>query len=818
LLNIVFLKLYIDSVVVNTNFWGGLKKIFFVILILSSCTVPRKYQKNKPFLFKTSIDLKGGKFNTDERNLAKLRLYAQLDDSAKIFIKDFFFLWHFVDRPAAYDTSYTFLSARNMIGSMHHLGYYQATDSVAIDTVMEGNQHRVFVKYIIKAGNPTLIDTVSYNLSKPNLEKLAIVTKDESFLIKETPVTKANVLAEISRMVELYRNNGYYKFSPDDLKVTGDTTILSLTTISDDPFENIRLLAEANEKRNKPTIKLAMILNPQGDSLRLQKFHINNVYIYPDYNSTDTLNAINYIQDTTKKSNYYIRYHKKLFHNNFLVRNMEFKKGDLYKQDNYTKTISNFSKTGVWQNVNIQTIESKDSIGKLDMVLQLIPAKKYGFEANVEASFSANSNNNSAIVANTGNLFGISTNVSLQNRNIHKDGIRMTHAIRAGVELNTNTRQANRVINSNELSYTNTITFPRLLGPINLLPNKWFNNGRPLSQQSFTNFAPSYTKRIDLFNLFSNGIAFGNEWSNKINRKNIIKFPNIEYSYLYNQSDSFARILTNNSYLKYSYNTALIIGSSYSFSSTYINPKHTNKKHSFRGNIEESGLLLGRLHVFDKQLRQYIKVDGEYTYTTTNPKSARVFRAFLGVGVPFGNDSVSLPFFKQYFSGGPNSMRGWPIRGIGPGAKALAKITDPTFGFNDRTGDIRFEINAEYRHDLFQIIPNTLVLKWALFTDIGNVWNFRNNTPSAGASNLQFKIKDFYNELGADVGTGFRFDFNYVVLRFDLGFRVKRPDIFTNSGWQIPNINLANLLGGSAENKEWRNENFNFTIGLSYPF
>ncbi len=818
--------------VVKTKFLNVLKNIFCAALILSSCTTAQNYQKGKPFLFKNSIELRGGNFNTDERNIAKQRLYAQLEDSARVFTKDKLFLFHTaIPAAAVYDTAYTYKSARNMIGSMFHLGYYQAKDSVIIDTIVHtalvrkrksllhlswDKQQRVSAKYIVYAGNPTLIDTFSYRLNKPALQLLAVETMPKSFIKKGNPVTKGDVLAETSRLVDLYRNNGYYKFITDDLRMRGDTTILSLTNISADPFENIRLLAEANLKRNKPTIKLDMIINPLADSLRLQKFYISNVYIYPDYSSIDSLNTLPFFTDTTKKNYFQIRYHKKLFRNNFLLRNMDFKKGDLYRQENYAKTLSNFSKTGVWQNINIQTVERKDSVGNLDMILQMIPARKYGFEANIEASYSVNSNANTATVPSGGNLLGLSTNFSLQNRNIHKEGIKMTHAIRYGVELNLNSSRSNRIINSNELSYTNTISFPRLLGPINLLPKSWFNDGKPLSQQTFINTNPSYTKRIDLFNLFSAGVAFGNQWNNKINRKNIIKFPNIEYSYLFNQSDSFSKILLANPYLRYSYNTALIIGSSYSYSSTYINPRHPNRRRSFTGNIEESGLLWGRLGIFKKELRQFVKVDGEYTYAINNPKTARVFRAFLGVGVPLeNNDTSSLPFFKQYFSGGPNSMRGWPIRGIGPGGKP---ILNSNYLTNDRTGDIRFEVNAEYRHDLFQIIPNQLVLKWALFADAGNVWNFRNTRPGGGADTLQFQFNKFYQQLGVDVGTGFRFDFTYVVLRFDLGFRCKKPDIIKNDGWQIPDITFDHLLKGGKENTTWRQENFNFTIGLSYPF
>jgi len=814
---------------VKTKYLNGLKNIFILSIILTSCTTVRNNQQNKPFLYKTTIDLNGGQFNSDERNAAKQRLYGQLEDSAQVIVKDVVFVIHRVVNPAVYDTAYTYRSARNMIGSMWHLGYYQAKYSVDIDTVTRtvlkrlklfkwkrDKQQRVTVKYTIEAGNPTVIDTIIYKINKPDLQELAIKTKPKSFLTEGAAVSKTNITGEINRLVDLYRNNGYYKFSSDQLKMRGDTTILSLTTVSDDPFENIRLLAEESEKRNKPTIKLAMILNPVGDSSKLQKFHINNVYIYPDYTSQDTIRNLKIIEDTTKVNGYFIRYHKKLFSDEFLVRNMGFKKGDVFSHDSYAKTMSNFSKMGVWQNVNIIPVEVRDSTGKLDMIVQMIPAKKYGFEATLEASYSANSTANSATALAAGNLLGLSTNLSLQNRNIHQEAIKMTHTLGFGVELNLNSLGSSKAVNSNEFSYTNTISFPRLLGPINLLPKKLVNLNNPISHQTFINLNPSYTKRIDLFNLLSMVVNYGNEWSNKINTKNILKFPNVEYSYLYNQSDSFINILNENPYLRYSYNTTLVIGSSYGYSITTLTPKHPNWQHTFRGNIEESGLLLGALGAFKTQLSSYVKVDGEYIFAISKPKSDKVFRTFVGVGIPFGKgDSATLPFFKQYYEGGGNSMRGWPIRGIGPGARAQGSETDIQ---NDRSGDIRLEANLEYRREIFQIIPNSLILKWALFADIGNVWTYRNTNPSLGPDSLQFKFYNLYKQLGVSLGTGLRFDFNYVVLRLDFGFRFKRPDIKENDGWQWPGINLKNLFNKGEQYRNWRFENYNFSIALSYPF
>jgi hypothetical protein len=597
-----------------------LRNLFFLLLLLSSCTTPRKYQKNKPFVFNNTIEVKGGDFSKDQRNSLKQKLYGQLVDSSKVIVEDFLFLFHFIDKPPAYDSAYSAISAKNIQGSMLHLGYYDAKVSFQADTVIKEDQQRVSVKYTVVAGNPTLIDTMSYRLKKPELQQLALDTRSKSFLIKGNPVTKANILGEISRLVELYRNNGYYKFNSDNLKLRGDSTIAALTNISDDPFENLQLLEEANQKKDKPTIKLAMIINPVADTLTLTKYHINSIVIYPDFRPDDIVNRGPYLEEID--SNYIIRYHRKLVKNNFLIRNMAIKKGQVYSQENFAKTISNFSKTGVWQNTDIQIDELKDSLGKINMTVQLLPAKKFGFEANIEASYSANSSTNSASIANAGNLLGLSTNISLQNRNVEKSGTKMTHALRAGIELNLNAKRGlHQRINSNELSYTNTISFPRLLGPITL----FYPNKKMLSEQTFINTVPAYSNRINLFNQLSAAVAFGNEFTTTEhpNRKNIFKFLNIEYSYLYNESETFKKTLEQNPYLRYSFNTALVIGLlNYSYSSVHINPKNLNRQRTFRWNIEESGLLLGRTGLFNNLLRQFIKTDVEYTYITQKPKSA----------------------------------------------------------------------------------------------------------------------------------------------------------------------------------------------------
>ena len=817
----------------------GMKYTFFICLLVSSCTIPKKYQKGKPFITKNNIEVKGGNFSKEERASLKIRLNAQLDDSSRINTIDKYFIRHIIVSPPAYDSNSASKSARNMETSMLHLGYYKAKANFRADTINYGNQQRVHVNYSIEVNKPTLIDTFSYIMRRPDLQKLAVENIDKTLIKEGKPVTKAAVLGELNRLVDLYRNNGYYKFTAEELVMRGDTTVAALTTITDDIFEQLRLLAEAQAARDSPTIKLAVVLKVPKDSSKLKQYYINNIYFFPDYRNGDSLTSndltVKYLTrkrcDSCKTdTNFVMLYHKNLFRSRFLIRSLYLRKGSLYNQNDFYKSLNSYARAGVWQSTNIvvQEVKQKDSVHKIDLLVQLIPGKKYGYEASVEASYSASSNTNSVTAANAGNLLGLSGNISFLNRNLNREGIKMTNSLLAGIELNfrPDSNNTKNLINSNEISYTNNIAFPRLIFPfLKFNTDKRFN-----TTESFINTRFSYINRINLFNLQSFNFGLGYSATTKHNRQFIFKPLNFEFAKLYNESDSFKKTLADNPFLRYSFNTALVAGSSIGYRINKINSKHTNRQHGLKINVEESGLIWGRLGIFKKYLKQYVKADVEYVYSTSRPKSAFVFRIFGGVGIASKKDTT-LPFFKQYFGGGANSMRGWPVRGIGRGAQPLSPFGSNSF--NDRTGDIQLETNFEYRYTIAQIIPNSLVLRGALFVDAGNVWNFRNSKPGGGTDSTQFMFKNLYKQLGVSAGTGFRLDFNYFVLRFDLGFRFKKPDVSKNDGWQIPDINFNNLFRrgvrlpdplnpGSTYNdnryKKWRYENYNLTIGISYPF
>jgi len=790
-------------------------------IIFCSCNITRKAPKGKPYLSKNTYEIIGGKFNNLERSALEDRLAAQLDDSSKLVTSTMFFVVNILKRPPAYDTGFSALSAANMRASMYHLGYYNSVVTYLADT----NNRKVAVKYTVLVGNPTLIDTFSYRLAKPELQALSLKYIDQSIVKGNNPITKAAVLGEISRQVDTFRNNGYYKFTAAELRMRGDTSIEALTSVSGDPFEQLRLLAEAQAKNDSPSIKLAMVLNQPQDSTKLNKYFINKVYVLQDFVPGDDINDTTSITQRANR-NFILRYHKPLFKPRFLARNIILRPNQVYSQADHNKTLSNLAKASVWQTTNIQVRELPDT-SKVDIIIELVPAKKYGFEAALEASYSATSNTNSVL---GGNLFGVSVETSLLDRNIGREGIRMTHRLRAGIELNNNSQGATTgQINSNELSYANTVVIPR---NINFTP-AFLQKGpqrRNKPGESFINTSVALNTRLNLFNLQTFNLSFGKRVPG---RKNsvikttdwIFKPLNAQFSYLYNQDTSFTRILSENPFLSYSYNTSFVIGVGAGFINSYRNPRHLkslSKERTITINGEESGLTWGALPVLNKYKRRFVKLDLEYKYAVNYIKTGVLLRGFVGIGVPIFKDSA-LPFFKQFFGGGTNSMRGWPVRGIGRGSQTLPPYKQNIF--NDRTGDLQLEANIEYRYNIATLIPNLLTLRGAIFADIGNIWNFKNSSPNGNSDSAQFKLKNLYKEIGMSAGTGFRLDFNYVVLRFDFGFRFKRPELsYINNGWKVPPIGFDDFLkkiftkGRDDEYRKWRYENFNFTVGIGVPF
>lgn len=321
----------------------------------------------------------------------------------------------------------------------------------------------------------------------------------------------------------------------------------------------------------------------------------------------------------------------------------------------------------------------RDSVGQLDFYYLLTPAKKQSFNSDIELNYNAVNNSSTTGIA-SGNLIGLDGNLGITNRNVGKEAISMTNTISAGAEANPN---YDWNLASVDLGYSNAFTFPRFVTPINSINRKHL-----LAQQTIISSNATYVERIGYFDLNNFSVKYGFQWKTDTNLTWSFNPIDIEYSRLYNITSAFDTALSENPFLRYAYTNALIMAQNEDLLWTFGNPRHPGHSNVLRANLETSGLLASFLkkqypgNPLLQQLFEYIRPSLDYKHEIKyRNNNSWDFRVFAGVGIPLGGDST-LPFFKQFVAGGPNSMRAWEFRQLGPGSVHLAPYQDNIF--NDR--------------------------------------------------------------------------------------------------------------------------------------
>jgi outer membrane protein assembly factor BamA len=722
---------------------------WFMVTVVS-CTIVKKYQPNKPFVYETNINLIGN-FSNEEKARLEDGLTAQLDDSIRVRKLDKL-LWSVMKNPPVYDSTNADKSIIFMRALLISLGYFN--DSIGYrDTIIKAtaDQYRTTITFDVEPRKQWKLDSISYTIKQAELQKLADSTKSQAIIKKGDAFAKAPIAAELERLTELYRNNGYLRFTRDELIGVWDTLDVALLQPTLDPFEQLEVLSRLRERRQNPTVNLEIQLK-SIDSSRLVKYYIGNTTVFPD-NIADTfgltrkevmLNGIRVIQ------------HRKKFKPKIFPPNIYFPHGVVYSQRRYIRTINRLNLLGAWRLVNIDQVPRKNQ-DTVDFVIRLSPAKKYSFSTTLEGSI-----NQSAI---SGTLFGLGVNAGVQNRNFLKAANLANTNLRYGVEFGNS--GGGRLIQTQQISLSHNIIFPRAIFFDKIVPENRRDNLRTILSANVAN-----TDRRILYNL----TTLNGSWGYEYQRRNVlltVKLPNIEYSFL-NRRDSLDSLIKINPSLKNIFTDGFI----FSFiGNLTISGGQKNYLNIFRANIEASPLIAGWFHnkFLDENLYRFIKLDAEFARLTRYKKSSIAFRLFAGLGLadPF-NSTVNpdkrntLPFFKQYFSGGPNSMRAWALRRLGPGS-TIKDFNGPG-GTPDRYGDVQLEANAEFRFPIGR--PLGVKVNGALFTDIGNVWLLKK---SAGLPEEVFSFGRLGKDLAIGGGAGLRIDFNFFVLRFDYSYKIKDP-------------------------------------------
>jgi outer membrane protein assembly factor BamA len=798
--------------IIKNYFFSIFTALGATCLMISSCTIVKHYNPNTPFIFENNIKINGNsKLDKVKINFLKDALLGQIEDSVAVFTATelpwpkfpFIIPIKVMKKPLPFSTEMVKQSQKNMNNLLHSNGFLTSVINYDSSLYTYKDQQRIQITYNISPGNLYHIDSVAYILGDSNLQKIAIENQKDAIIKKGVPFDYGTIDQELNRLVNIYKNKGYYAITRDEFYVEADSSYTELLDPSIDVFEYLRRLAVIKQKKkDNPTITVFVRFYPPKDSAALFPYHIGKFNIYPDNSNEISTNK----EDTTVTAldGFTIYSLKNTFDPSFITRNIALQPGQLYSQQKFSQTLNNFNRLGAWQNINIYPTLN-DTLHTIDYLLQLTPSKRQFFSIDFEGSSVLNT---SQLVLIGSGKAGFAINFRLKNRNIAKKAIQLDNTVRAGLEFNNFQK-----ILSNEVTFSNRFTIPWLMTPFKTVLFKNIQGAKSITSLDF-----SYINRFQYYILRSANIFIGYEWKPKPNITWQFKPFNVELTRI-NQDVLFKEALQRNPLLVYAYNNGLIIGTNAGYSRTFGEP---NAKHLdlIRLYGEESGLILGSL--FKNQTAQgkifadlfkFVRFDVDYRHYINQRKSSWVFRVFAGYGNAMQTKSrqgdITLPFFRSYFAGGPNSMRGWQIRKLGIGSNIFLDTLSSGV-FNDKYADMRLETNMEYRFNFFRFFG--FWMKGAMFTDIGNIWyrhDLNGNLPGA-----QFSLKNIYKDLAISPGYGLRMDFSFFLLRFDLGYPIKDPrygpDKATSTGFYSPNANGWFVKG------VWSKPVFQFAIG--YPF
>lgn len=758
-------------------------------LLLYSCkvgTVVKKYPAGQPFFYETEVKVADKTIGKEERSKLETGLYGQLDDSLKARKLDKLF-WSVLKNPGRLDSSLIGKSLQFMHYFLQAQGYFNDTITYTTEIKPKADQQRVYTNFDVWPGKVTRIDSLSYDLNNDSLQQLTASNLKEAFIRKGDPFAQAPISTELDRLVELFREHGYLKFSRDLLYGLWDTLDVSLLQPSLDPFEQAAQLAKLRARKDNPMASLDIRLRPLAgdDSLKLTKYYVGKIYVYPD-NAADTTGQR---RETTIDNITVVQYNHK-FKPKVFPPNIYLKQGDLYNQRRYMRTINRFNTIGSWRLVEMDQ-HARAGQDTVDFVLKMLPAKKYSFTTSAEGSISQGSL--------SGDFVGLGFNIGVQNRNFARAANLASSNLRYGVELGE--FKAGSFVQTQQLSLSNSISYPRFIFP----GMKKFKDDFRGNIRSVFSLNGANTERRYLFNWTTINSSWGYEFTRR--RYTLgLRLPNIEYSYLVRR-DSLEKLIAKNPSIKNLFSDGLISSLIVNFTMPW-GERDNKVLNVFRANMEESGGLTGliRNKFIDEQLYRFIKIDAEYARLIKWTKTSFVVRGFAGIGYEFESTRNpdkrdKLPFFKQYYSGGPNSMRAWQLRRLGPGS-SLESFKGSEYSVPERFGDVQLEVNAEYRLPLFKMAG--IPINGAVFTDMGNIWLLKKN---AGDPDEIFKLSRLGTDLAIGSGAGVRVDLGFFVIRLDWGYKVKDPSPdpanikYRNKFFAYPFIKGSQLQ-----------------IGIGYPF
>ena len=652
-----------------------------------------------------------------------------------------------------------------VLNRLENRGYFRA--SATSDTTLRRKRARL--KFNTVTGPQYTINSVVFTTDSSDLGKAVNATSGRSFLKVGDGYDLDVIKRERERIDTRLKEQGFYYFSPDHIIVQVDST---------NNVHKVDLIV--NVKSNTP-IKAQQI------------YTINDIYIYSNYDVSKDSSSI---RNGEKYRDFYVIDSAHTFKPKVFERTMFFNKGDLYNRTDHNMSLNRLMSLGTFKFVKNQFVETPASgDNSLDTYYYLTPYAKKSLRAELTGR------------TTSANFTGSEITLSWRNRNVFRGAELLTLSAYGGTDVQVS--GINKGNNLFRLGGEATLNIPRFISPFK------FKSSSAFIPRTRIILGVDILNRFESYTLNSFRTSFGYTWKENIKNEHQLNVLNVNYVRQLNVTPQYQALLDTNANLRRAIEEQFIIGPSYNF--LYTNTNETRKTNTFyyNGNIELAGTILGLAsganvvkkgsakEVFGVPFSQYIRLENDFRhYYNLGFGSQIASRIITGFGIPYGN-RASLPFIKQFFIGGTNSLRAFRARSIGPGSFA----PDPEVGTNsiaaDRTGDIKLEVNTEYRPKIND------VLRGAVFVDAGNIWLMKDDAQYPPMPGAKFS-KDFLKELAVGAGVGLRFDLSFFVLRTDLAMPLRKPWLPEGERWVLGDFNFAD--------PKWRRENLVFNLAIGYPF
>ena len=702
-------------------------------LLLAGCSASKYVKEGEYILNKVEV-----KSDSAEYDAGALKQYVRQKEKPKLFA---LFKNPFSKKPVIYDSIQARLTCQDLLTAMQNQGFLHA--GVSLYTTKRKKAPKLDATYLLHPGEPFLIGKVEYDIEDKNIQdRLQLDNPDNQMLKPGMRFTVEALDNERKRISNLLIDDGYFRFNKDFIHFSADTI-----TGSKDIGVTLHLM---NYKANSNA--------PETPHSRYE------------------IRKINYLSNDSDRIH---------LRHQVLLNATALKEGSPYSASALQRTYNNFARLQAVKYTNIRFVEAPDS-GMLDCNIQISTNKPSTISFQPEGT-------------NTAGDLGAAASLTYTNRNLFRGSEQLSIELRGAYEAITGL-EGYQDQNYQEYSIESKLVFPRFVAP---LLSKNFRRRQTANTEYSVAWdlqnRPEFHRRV-----FS--MAWRYRWAEPRHHLNW-RFDLLDLNYVYMPwiSETFKRdylddVDNRNAILRYNYEDIFIMKMGFGLN-------YSDGVDAFRLNVESSGNLLS---AFSKALNfkinsqgqrtfiniayaQYAKADFDYTHLVHfDDRNVLALHAGIGVAYPYGNSKV-LPFEKRYFSGGANSVRGWGVRELGPGGY---KGNDGRIDFINQTGDMKLDLNAEYRTPLFWKFEG------ALFVDAGNIWTLRKYDEQP---NGQFKLDKFYKQIAAAYGMGLRLNFDYFILRFDMGMKAINPAYESgDEHWAIIHPKLS------------RDFAFHFAVGLPF--